>query len=90
MPPNAAYATMFILRRSSLKKWMRPPTAVYVFCNPPYGERLETGRDLGAFYKRLGDVLKQRFKGWTAFVLSGNKELAQLHRAEIVPAVSGL
>jgi putative N6-adenine-specific DNA methylase len=22
-------------------------------------------------------VLKQRFKGWTAFVLSGNKELAQ-------------
>jgi putative N6-adenine-specific DNA methylase len=24
----------------------------------------------------LGDVLKQRFKGWTAFVLSGNKALA--------------
>ena len=33
--------------------------------------------DLGAFYKLLGDVLKQRFKGWTAFVLSGNKELSQ-------------
>ncbi|MEO1187316.1 MAG: RNA methyltransferase, partial [Cyanobacteria bacterium J06636_27] len=25
----------------------------------------------------LGDVMKQRFKGWTAFVLSGNKELAK-------------
>ena len=33
--------------------------------------------DLGAFYKLLGDVMKQRFKGWTAFILSGNKELAK-------------
>jgi putative N6-adenine-specific DNA methylase len=48
-----------------------------LFCNPPYGERLGRDSDLGAFYKQLGNVLKQRFKGWTAFVLSGNKELAQ-------------
>jgi putative N6-adenine-specific DNA methylase len=54
-----------------------PADSGVVFCNPPYGERLGRDSDLGAFYKRLGDVLKQRFKGWTAFVLSGNKELAQ-------------
>lgn len=54
-----------------------PADSGVVFCNPPYGERLGQDSDLGAFYKRLGDVLKQRFKGWTAFVLSGNKELAQ-------------
>jgi putative N6-adenine-specific DNA methylase len=48
-----------------------------LFCNPPYGERLGKESDLGAFYKLLGNVLKQRFKGWTAFVLSGNKELSQ-------------
>ena len=48
-----------------------------LFCNPPYGERLGRDSDLGAFYKLLGDVLKQRFNGWTAFVLSGNKELSQ-------------
>lgn len=54
-----------------------PTDSGVVFCNPPYGERLGRDSDLGAFYKRLGDVLKQRFKGWTAFVLSGNKELAQ-------------
>jgi putative N6-adenine-specific DNA methylase len=46
-------------------------------CNPPYGVRLGRNEDLGDFYRLLGDVLKQRFKGWTAFVLSGNKELAQ-------------
>lgn len=54
-----------------------PADSGVLFCNPPYGERLGRDSDLGAFYKRLGNVLKQRFKGWTAFVLSGNKELAQ-------------
>ncbi|MBW4579650.1 MAG: RNA methyltransferase [Tildeniella nuda ZEHNDER 1965/U140] len=54
-----------------------PSDSGVLFCNPPYGERLGRDSDLGAFYKRLGDVLKQRFKGWTAFVLSGNKELSQ-------------
>lgn len=54
-----------------------PADSGILFCNPPYGERLGRDSDLGAFYKLLGDVLKQRFKGWTAFVLSGNKELSQ-------------
>ncbi len=54
-----------------------PADSGILFCNPPYGERLGRDIDLGAFYKLLGDVLKQRFKGWTAFVLSGNKELSQ-------------
>jgi putative N6-adenine-specific DNA methylase len=48
-----------------------------LMCNPPYGERLGADADLAAFYKLLGDVLKQRFKGWTAYVLSGNKQLAK-------------
>jgi putative N6-adenine-specific DNA methylase len=53
-----------------------PADSGVLFCNPPYGERLGRDSDLGAFYKQLGDVMKQRFKGWTAFVLSGNKELS--------------
>jgi putative N6-adenine-specific DNA methylase len=44
---------------------------------PPYGERLGDKKELAAFYQQLGNVLKQRFKGWTAFVLSGNKDLAK-------------
>ena len=54
-----------------------PADSGVLFCNPPYGERLGRDTDLGAFYKLLGDVMKQRFKGWTAFILSGNKELAK-------------
>ncbi|MBC7516682.1 MAG: RNA methyltransferase [Alkalinema sp. FL-bin-369] len=52
------------------------PSGVF-FCNPPYGERLGRDSDLGLFYKELGNTLKREFKGWTAFVLSGNKELSQ-------------
>ncbi len=63
-----------------------------LLCNPPYGERLGDEKELGPFYKLLGDVLKQRFKGWTAFVLSGNKGLAQsigLKSAQRIPVYNG-
>lgn len=68
-----------------------PAESGVLFCNPPYGERL-SAPDLGAFYKQLGDVLKQRFKGWTAFVLSGNKELGQaigLKSSQRIPVYNG-
>lgn len=54
-----------------------PADTGVILCNPPYGERLGQDTDLGAFYGLLGDVLKQRFRGWTAYILSGNRELAQ-------------
>lgn len=69
-----------------------PADSGVLMCNPPYGERIGNREDLGAFYKLLGDVLKQQFKGWTAFVLSGNKELAQsirLKSAQRIPVDNG-
>ncbi|MEM8542467.1 MAG: THUMP domain-containing protein [Cyanobacteria bacterium P01_H01_bin.119] len=46
-------------------------------CNPPYGERLETKAAVIELYRLLGTVLKTRFRGWTAYILSGNKALSQ-------------
>ena len=48
-----------------------------VVVNPPYGERLGEVRALARLYRRLGDVLKQRFSGWEGFVLTGNLELTK-------------
>lgn len=45
--------------------------------NPPYGERLGQNEDLPAMYKAMGDTFKQKMKGWKAFVLTGNAELAK-------------
>jgi putative N6-adenine-specific DNA methylase len=63
--------------QSELADVEAPADRGILLCNPPYGERLGRNEDLGAFYKLLGDILKNRFKGWTAYVLSGNKELAK-------------
>jgi putative N6-adenine-specific DNA methylase len=46
-----------------------------VVMNPPYGERIAI-RDIESFYQSLGDVLKQKYDGYTAFILSGNPEAA--------------
>ncbi|MGK7926910.1 MAG: class I SAM-dependent RNA methyltransferase [Spirulina sp.] len=48
-----------------------------ILCNPPYGKRIGEVKKLEGFYKQLGDVFKQRFTGWTAYLLTGNKELAK-------------
>ncbi|MGL5080854.1 MAG: THUMP domain-containing class I SAM-dependent RNA methyltransferase [Microcoleaceae cyanobacterium] len=63
-----------------------------LICNPPYGERLGDAKELGSLYKLLGDTFKQRFKGWTAFVLTGNKTLAKqvgLRTAQRIPVYNG-
>ncbi|MEZ0392802.1 MAG: class I SAM-dependent RNA methyltransferase [Pseudobdellovibrionaceae bacterium] len=43
--------------------------------NPPYGARLGEEDLLRDVYKDLGYTLKHRFKGWDAWILSGNKDL---------------
>jgi putative N6-adenine-specific DNA methylase len=60
-----------------LSKIEAPADQGIIICNPPYGKRIGNSEDLGALYKLLGDVFKQRFKGWTAYILTGNKELAK-------------
>ncbi len=75
-----------------LSELVAPADRGVILCNPPYGERLGQGEDLGQFYRLLGEVLKQRFKGWTAFVLSGNKALSQhigLKSAQRIPVYNG-
>jgi putative N6-adenine-specific DNA methylase len=48
-----------------------------IIFNPPYGERMGDFEELVPFYRTIGDVLKQRCAGSTAFILCGNSELAK-------------
>jgi len=45
-----------------------------IICNPPYGIRLQNKTDLNSFYKNLGDFLKQRCTGSTAYVYFGDRK----------------
>ena len=45
-----------------------------IICNPPYGVRMGKSGDLGEFYKRLGDFLKRRCIGSTAYIYFGERK----------------
>jgi|SRR5688572_27516065 len=68
------------LKQVNLLELTPPAQAGMLVTNPPYGVRLGEKEDLAAFYPQLGDALKQRFDGWTAFIFSGDPELARLIR----------
>jgi 23S rRNA (guanine2445-N2)-methyltransferase / 23S rRNA (guanine2069-N7)-methyltransferase len=48
-----------------------------VVVNPPYGERIGAESGLPALYSELGAVLRDRFQGWQAAILTGNPPLAR-------------
>ena len=76
MPPSSAHVAI-------------PPGLLVT--SPPYGDRGSAG-GLGRVYEELGDLLKQRFSGWTAGILTGNSALAKcvgLKPSRRVPMWSG-
>jgi putative N6-adenine-specific DNA methylase len=48
-----------------------------VILNPPYGERLGEVEELKGLYKLIGDLFKQRMKGYQGYIFTGNLELAK-------------
>ncbi|MDH3286435.1 MAG: THUMP domain-containing protein [Betaproteobacteria bacterium] len=60
-----------------------PPAASGILVtNPPYGERLANPDEVAVLYPKLGDALKQRFSGWTAYLLSADPRLPKLIRLQ--------
>ena len=48
-----------------------------VYLNPEYGDRLGVEEELEKTYKRMGDFFKQKCKGYTGYIFTGNLELAK-------------
>jgi putative N6-adenine-specific DNA methylase len=59
------------LTRGDAAAFEPPPGPGLVLVNPPHGERLGTD---AAAWRALGDLLKQRYKGWKAAVLAGGED----------------
>ena len=54
----------------------RDPDRPGLLCtNPPYGVRLADRERVRALHRELGEVLRERFEGWNAAVLTGAPEL---------------
>jgi putative N6-adenine-specific DNA methylase len=65
-----------------------PDSPGLVLINPPHGERIGTDAER---WKELGDLLKQRFKGWKAVVLAGEDRGKQigLRPRRRIPVMNG-
>lgn len=58
-------------------EWGESKPKGIIITNPPYGVRLGEEAFLVELYRDFAYVLKKEFKGWEAWILSGNRELTQ-------------
>lgn len=77
-----------VLSRGDAAGFVPPEGPGLVLINPPHGERLGTDADR---WRALGDLLKQRFKGWKAAVLAGEDRGKQigLRPRRRIPVMNG-
>lgn len=54
-----------------------PDGGGFVVLNPEYGERLGEERQLEEIYKEIGNFFKQKCKGYSGYVFTGNLNLAK-------------
>jgi 23S rRNA (guanine2445-N2)-methyltransferase / 23S rRNA (guanine2069-N7)-methyltransferase len=79
---QAGVADWLHVEKRSLSEIVHPPAAGIantglIVTNPPYGERIGAESGLPTLYSELGGVLRDRFQGWQAAVLTGNPPLAR-------------
>jgi putative N6-adenine-specific DNA methylase len=77
---NAARAGvegMAILTQRELSNFDPPAGPGILLFNPPYGKRLGEEEELKPLYRQIGDVMKQRCTGYTAYLLTGSADLAK-------------
>lgn len=53
------------------------PARGLLVSNPPYGRRLAESGELPALYRALGDVLREKFRGWRAAVFTEDQALGK-------------
>jgi 23S rRNA G2445 N2-methylase RlmL len=62
---------------SDFEKLEIPEDSGVIYFNPEYGERMGELAELEETYKRIGDFMKQRCKGYTGYIFTGNLDLAK-------------
>jgi 23S rRNA (guanine2445-N2)-methyltransferase / 23S rRNA (guanine2069-N7)-methyltransferase len=75
---HAGVADWVHVEKRALSELPRPKAETgLIVANPPYGERIGAESGLPELYSELGTVLRDRFQGWQAAILTGNPPLAR-------------
>ena len=88
---SAGLESQVQVEKTPFEKLEAPETPGTLVMNPPYDERLKID-DTVAFYKSIGDVLKKRWPGWSAWIISSNRDALKhigLRSAQKITLVNG-
>ena len=68
------------LKQANILEISAPSEHGVMVANLPYGERMGELDELAALYPKLGDALKKKFGGWTAYLFTADKAILKLMR----------
>ncbi|HEU0282530.1 MAG TPA: class I SAM-dependent RNA methyltransferase, partial [Gallionella sp.] len=77
---NAGLLEAVSLKQANALEISAPAEHGILVTNLPYGERMGELDELAALYPKLGDALKKKFGGWTAYLLTSDKAILKLMR----------
>jgi len=69
---NAGLLETVSLKQANVLEITAPADHGVIVANLPYGERMGELDEVRELYPKLGDVLKQKFKGWNAYLLTAD------------------
>lgn len=78
---RAAVAGDITFQQAPMSSLQPPDGPGLLITNPPYGVRVGEADRLRDLYARFGAILRERFGGWTAAMLSANRSLEGQTRA---------
>jgi putative N6-adenine-specific DNA methylase len=68
------------LKQCNVLEISAPADHGVLVANLPYGERMGELAELAELYPKLGDTLKKKFSGWTAYLFTTDKTILKLMR----------
>ncbi|MFA6203372.1 MAG: THUMP domain-containing protein [Gallionella sp.] len=68
------------LNQANILEISAPAEHGIMVANLPYGERMGELDELAELYPKLGDALKRKFGGWTAYLFTADKAILKLMR----------
>jgi putative N6-adenine-specific DNA methylase len=95
---NVARKAIANVTEANLSKYIRIETCAFedlevpegggiLILNPPYGERMDKDEDINALYKSIGDTLKKKWAGYTAWIITSNLAAAKHIRLDPKPKI---
>ena len=68
----AGFSDLVALKQGNILEIPSPAPTGILITNPPYGKRVGDLDELADLYPKIGDILKNKFVGWSAYFLTGD------------------